>query len=181
RQDANAIGCPAVVIRQHFDPVSSTYSYLLMVPASREGVLVDPVLEQPTRDAALIRELGARLLCTLDTHCHADHITGAWRMKEAFGSVIGLAAAYGAENVDLPLAHGMVVVFGGDALEVRATPGHTAGCLSFVSADRRCVFTGDTLLVRSAGRTDFQPGSARPLFPSIHTPLFSLPGRCVGY
>ena len=169
------------MIRQHFDPVSSTYSYLLMDPASREAVLVDPVLEQHTRDAALIRELGARLLCTLDTHCHADHITGAWRMKEAFGSAIGLAASYGAENVDLPLAHGMVVVFGGDSLEVRATPGHTAGCLSFVSADRRCVFTGDALLVRSAGRTDFQQGSASQLFHSIHTQLFSLPGDCVVY
>jgi glyoxylase-like metal-dependent hydrolase (beta-lactamase superfamily II)/rhodanese-related sulfurtransferase len=170
-----------VVIRQHFDPVSSTYSYLLFDPASREGVLIDPVLEQHTRDTALIRELGVRLLCTLDTHCHADHITGAWRMKEALDSAIGLAATYGAENVDLPLTHGMVVVFGSEALEVRATPGHTAGCLCFVGADHRSVFTGDALLVRSAGRTDFQQGSASQLFHSIHGQLFSLPGDCVVY
>lgn len=170
-----------MVVRQHFDPVSSTYSYLVMDPASREAVLIDPVLEQHTRDAALIRELGVRLLCTLDTHCHADHVTGAWGMKEAFGSAIGLAAVYGADNVDLPLSHGMVVVFGGEALEVRATPGHTAGCLSFVSADRRYVFTGDALLVRAAGRTDFQQGSASRLFHSIHTQLFTLPGDCVVY
>ena len=97
------------MIRQHFDPVSSTYSYLLIDPASREAVLIDPVLEQHRRDAALIRELGVRLLFTLETHCHADHVTGAWRMKQAFGSRIGLAAAYGARNVDLPLVHGMVV------------------------------------------------------------------------
>jgi glyoxylase-like metal-dependent hydrolase (beta-lactamase superfamily II) len=99
-------------------------------------VLIDPVLGQHVRDAALIRELGVRLLSTLDTHCHADHVTGAWAMKEAFGSSIGLAEAYGARNVDLPLRHGMEVRFGAETLEVRATPGHTAGCLCFVSADR---------------------------------------------
>jgi sulfur dioxygenase len=172
---------PAVVIRQHFDPVSSTYSYLLLDPASRDAVLIDPVLEQHRRDAALIRELGARLLCTLDTHCHADHVTGAWKMKQAFGCRIGLAAAYGARNVDLSLTHGMVVHFGAEALEVRATPGHTAGCLSFVSADRRHVFTGDALLVRAVGRTDFQQGNPAQLFESVRTQLFTLPDACVVY
>ena len=170
-----------MVIRQHFDPVSSTYSYLLVERASHDAVLIDPVLEQHNRDAALIRELGARLLCTLDTHCHADHITGAWRMKEAFGSRIGLSAAYGARNVDLPLTHGMVVRFGNQALEVRATPGHTQGCLSFVSADRRTVFTGDALLVRAVGRTDFQQGDAAQLFDSVHGQLFTLPDDCIVY
>ena len=168
-----------MVIRQHFDPVSSTYSYLLIDPGSAEAVLIDPVLEQHRRDAALIRELGVKLLCTLDTHCHADHVTGAWAMKEAFGSRIGLAEAYGATHVDLPLRHGMLVRFGGEALEVRATPGHTAGCLSFVSSDRRHVFTGDALLIRAVGRTDFQQGSAAQLFESVHTQLFALPEECV--
>jgi sulfur dioxygenase len=170
-----------VLIRQHYDPVSSTYSYLLIDAASRDGVLIDPVLEQHRRDAALIRELGVRLLFTLDTHCHADHVTGAWRMKQAFGSRIGLAVAYGARNVDLPLSHGTVVSFGSEALEVRATPGHTAGCLSFLSADRRFVFTGDALLIRAVGRTDFQQGSAAQLFESVRTQLFSLPDDCVVY
>jgi sulfur dioxygenase len=169
----------AVLIRQHFDPTSSTYSYLLIDPATSDAVLIDPVLEQHRRDAALIRELGVRLLCTLDTHCHADHVTGAWAMQEAFGSRIGLAAAYGAANVDLPLKHGTVVRFGAESLEVRATPGHTAGCLSFVSADRCHVFTGDALLIRAAGRTDFQQGSAAQLFESVHTQLFTLPDECV--
>jgi glyoxylase-like metal-dependent hydrolase (beta-lactamase superfamily II)/rhodanese-related sulfurtransferase len=168
-----------VIIRQHFDPVSSTYSYLLFDPGSSEAVLIDPVLEQHRRDAALIRELGVKLLCTLDTHCHADHVTGAWAMKEAFGSRIGLAEVYGAKNVDLPLRPGMVVRFGAGSLEVRATPGHTAGCLCFVSADRKHVFTGDALLIRAAGRTDFQEGSARRLFESVQTQLFSLPDDCV--
>ena len=170
-----------MLIRQHFDPVSSSYSYLLIDPASRDAVLIDPVLGQHTRDAALIRELGARLLCTLETHCHADHVTGAWRMKQAFGSRIGLAASYGARNVDLPLAHGMVVGFGEATLEVRATPGHTAGCLSFLSADHRFVFTGDALLVRAVGRTDFQQGDAAQLFESVRTQLFTLPDACVVY
>lgn len=168
-----------MIIRQHFDPVSSTYSYLLFDRASSEAVLIDPVLEQHRRDAALIRELGVKLLCTIDTHCHADHVTGAWAMKEAFGSRIGLAEVYGARNVDLPLRHGMVVRFGAASLEVRATPGHTAGCLCFVSADKAHVFTGDALLIRAAGRTDFQEGSARRLFESVQTQLFSLPDDCV--
>ena len=168
-----------MVIRQHFDPVSSTYSYLLVDPVSAESVLIDPVLEQHRRDAALIRELGVRLLCTLDTHCHADHVTGAWAMKEAFGSRVGLAEVYGARNVDLPLRHGMAVRFGAETLEVRATPGHTAGCLCFVSADLAHVFTGDALLIRAAGRTDFQEGSARRLFESVQTQLFTLPDACV--
>ncbi|HEY1417671.1 MAG TPA: MBL fold metallo-hydrolase [Myxococcaceae bacterium] len=168
-----------MIIRQHYDPTSSTYSYLLVDPVSREAVLIDPVIGLHSRDAALIRELGVNLVATLDTHCHADHVTGAWRMKQEFGSRIGLAAVYGAANVDLPLEHGSVVRFGEESLEVRATPGHTAGCLSFVSADGRHVFTGDALLVRAVGRTDFQQGSAAHLFESVRTQLFSLPDDCV--
>ncbi len=170
-----------MILRQLFDQVSSTYTYLLADASTREAVLIDPVYEQHDRDAALIRELGLTLLATLDTHCHADHVTGAWRMKMAFGSRIGLSSAYGAANVDLPLAHGDVVRFGKEALEVRATPGHTDGCLSFVTADHRMAFTGDALLVRGAGRTDFQHGSAGRLFRSIRDQLFSLPDTCVVY
>jgi len=168
-----------VVIRQHFDPVSSTYSYLLVDPGAKEAVLIDPVLGQHARDAALIRELGVNLVATLDTHCHADHVTGAWAMKEVFGSRIGLAEVYGATNVDLPLSHGTVVRFGAESLEVRATPGHTAGCLSFASADHCHVFTGDALLIRAVGRTDFQQGNAAQLFDSVHRQLFTLPDDCV--
>jgi sulfur dioxygenase len=168
-----------MLFRQLFDQVSSTYTYLLADEQTREAVLIDPVFEQHARDAALIRELGLRLVATLDTHCHADHVTGAWLMQVALGSRIGLAAVYGARNVDLPLAHGDLVRFGGEALEVRATPGHTDGCLSFVTADRTRVFTGDALLVRGAGRTDFQHGDARRLFASIRDQLFTLPDSCV--
>ena len=170
-----------MILRQLFDPASSTYTYLLADEASREAVLIDPVFEQHDRDAALVRELGLRLVYTLDTHCHADHVTGAWLMKRALGSRIALAKVYGAANVDVPLSHGDVVRFGACALEVRATPGHTDGCISFVTSDHAMVFTGDALLVRGAGRTDFQQGDAHQLFRSIHEQLFSLPDECVVY
>ena len=164
-----------MIFRQLFDQVSSTYTYLLADEQTREAVLIDCVFEQHARDAALIRELELELLYTLDTHCHADHVTGAWLMKQALGSKIGLSRQYEATNVDLPLSHGDSLRFGAHALEVRATPGHTGGCLAFVSADTKRVFSGDALLVRGAGRTDFQQGDAHRLFRSIREQLFSLP------
>ena len=170
-----------MIFRQLFDQTSCTYTYLLADERTREAVLIDPVFEQHARDAALIRELGLRLLCTLDTHCHADHVTGAWRMKKALGCRIGLSPVYGAANVDLPLVPGERVAFGDQALEIRATPGHTDGCLSFVTADHGMAFTGDALLVRGAGRTDFQHGDPRRLFRSIREQLFTLPHDCVVY
>ncbi|CAN5923447.1 MBL fold metallo-hydrolase [soil metagenome] len=139
------------------------------------------MFEQHTRDAALIAELGLSLQATLDTHCHADHVTGAWLMKRALGSTIALAGAYGAANIDRPLAGGDQIRFGSQVLDVRATPGHTAGCLAFVAADRSLVFTGDALLVRGAGRTDFQQGDPHQLFRSIHEQLFTLPDDCIVY
>ncbi len=170
-----------MVFRQLFDPSSSTYSYLLGDASTREAVLIDPVYEQHERDAALVRELGLRLVFTLDTHCHADHVTGGWRMKAALGSKTCLARAYSAENIDILLDHGSIIRFGGSALHVRATPGHTDGCLSFVTEDESAVFTGDALLVRGAGRTDFQQGDASRLFRSIREQLFSLPDTCTVY
>lgn len=170
-----------MIVRQLFDQASSTFTYLLADPATHEAVLIDPVFEQHTRDLALIRELGLQLLATLDTHCHADHVTGAWLMHQALGSHIGLSPVYGARHVDLPLTQGQVVTFGTQALEVRTTPGHTDGCVCLVSADHRMVFTGDALLVRGAGRTDFQQGSARRLYRSIHEQLFTLPDDCIVY
>jgi sulfur dioxygenase len=168
-----------LIFRQLFDQVSSTYSYLLADRHTREAVLIDSVFEQHARDAALIRELGLKLLCTLDTHCHADHVTGAWLMRVALGSKIGLSKEYRAKNVDLTLSHGDSVRFGAHLLEVRATPGHTSGCVSLVDAERKMVFTGDALLVRGAGRTDFQQGDAGRLFRSIREQLLTLPDECL--
>jgi glyoxylase-like metal-dependent hydrolase (beta-lactamase superfamily II)/rhodanese-related sulfurtransferase len=170
-----------VIFRQFYDTVSSTYSYLLADPKTGKAVLVDPVFERHQRDAALVRELGLDLLYTLDTHCHADHVTGAWLLKQELKSRIALAAAVGASNVDVPLSHGSEIRFGDLALEVRATPGHTDGCLSFVTPARDRVFTGDALLVRGAGRTDFQQGDPHALFRSIREQLFTLPDGCTVY
>lgn len=140
-------------------------------------MLIDSVFEQHARDAALIRELELELLYALDTHCHADHVTGAWLMKAAFGCKTGLSSVYQASNIDLGLVDGAIVGFGAESLEARATPGHTAGCLSFVCGDHKMVFTGDALLVRGAGRTDFQEGDAHRLFRSIQEQLFKLPNE----
>ena len=150
-----------LVFRQLFDPQSSTYTYLLGDEPGGEAVLIDPVFEQVRRDAALIDELGLKLVATLETHVHADHVTGAWLLRRRMGSRIMLAATSGAEGADRYLAHADVVAFGGRRLLVRATPGHTNGCLTYVLDDSRMAFTGDCLLIRGSGRTDFQQGDAR--------------------
>ena len=170
-----------ILFRQLFDQQSSTYSYLLADHATREAVLIDPVFEQVPREVALIRELGLTLLCTLETHVHADHVTGAWLLREALGSRIVLAAAGGASGADRELRHGDLVRFGGRSLEARATPGHTNGCMSYVLDDHGMAFTGDALLIRGCGRTDFQEGSARLLYRSIHEQIFTLPDECMVY
>jgi sulfur dioxygenase len=167
-----------MLFRQLYDANSSTYTYLLADPATGKAALVDPVFERHARDAALVRELGLDLVLSLETHCHADHVTGAWLMKQTAGSRIAMAAAYDATNVDLPLSHGAEIRIGELCLEVRATPGHTQGCLSFATADHRAVFTGDALLIRGTGRTDFQRGDPQRLYHSIREQLFTLPDGC---
>jgi sulfur dioxygenase len=148
-----------LVFRQLFDQQSSTYTYLLADPGAREAVLIDPVFEQAQRDAALVAELGLKLRWTIETHVHADHVTGAWLHKQRLGSRIAISKASGAEGADRYLAPGDRVEFGRRALEARATPGHTGGCLTYVLDDRSMAFTGDALLIRGCGRTDFQQGS----------------------
>ncbi len=170
-----------MLFRQLFDTVSSTYSYLLGDERTREAVLIDSVFERHLRDLALIRELDLNLLATLDTHCHADHVTGAWLMRAALGSSIAASGVIGAEPIDRSLAEGDVVRFGDHALEVRSTPGHTNGCLTFVSSDRRLAFTGDCLLIRGSGRTDFQQGDPHRMWHSIRERIFSLPDECLLY
>ena len=170
-----------LIFRQLFDPVSSTYTYLLGDAASGEAVLIDPVYEHERRDRALLRELGLRLVATLDTHVHADHVTGAWLLKQRCGSQILLSAQAGAAQADRLLQHGDTVPFGSRHLQVRATPGHTNGCLSYVLDDHSMAFTGDSLLIRGCGRTDFQQGSAPMLFRSVREQILSLPPTCLLY
>jgi sulfur dioxygenase len=170
-----------ILFRQLFDPVSSTYTYLLADPAAREAVLIDPVFEHVRRDSALLDELGLTLVATLETHAHADHVTGAWLLKQRYGSRIAIAEAAGAENVERPLRHGDRIAFGSRHLVVRATPGHTSGCLTYVLDDQSAAFTGDAVLIRGCGRTDFQQGSPAQLYRSIHEQVFSLPAGCLLY
>jgi len=170
-----------LVFRQLFDPQSSTYTYLLGDERGGEAVLIDPVFEQVRRDAALIGELGLRLVATLETHVHADHVTGAWLLKRRLGSQIMLAKASGAEGADRYLVEDDVVAFGKRRLMVRATPGHTNGCLTYVLDDRSMAFTGDCLLIRGSGRTDFQQGDPAIMYRSVHDRIFSLPDECLLY
>ncbi len=176
-----AAGGGPLLFRQLFDADTGTFTYLLADVPSRKGVIIDSVFEQHARDLSLIRELDIDLVASIDTHAHADHVTGSWLMHEATGCAIGLAAAAGAENVTLPLAHGDRVGFGGRHLEVRATPGHTNGCLTFVLDDRSLAFTGDALLVRGCGRCDFQQGNAHTLWNSITGQILTLPESCLLY
>ena len=176
-----AAGASGLLLRQCFDADTGTYTYLLADPASGEGVLIDPVFSQHGRDLALIRELGIALVATLDTHVHADHVSGAWLLQRATGCAIGLAERAGAENVTLPLVEGDRVRFGGRHLAVLATPGHTDGCLTFVLDDQSAAFTGDALLIRGCGRCDFQQGDARTLYRSITSRIFPLPEACLLY
>ena len=178
---AAAAGGHSLLLRQLFDADTGTFTYLLADVASRQGMLIDAVFEQHGRDLSLLRELGITLVACLDTHAHADHVTGSWLMHEATGCAIGLAAAVGAANVTLPLQHGDRVAFGDRALEVRSTPGHTDGCISFVLDDQSMAFTGDALLVRGCGRCDFQQGNAHTLWRSITEQLLSLPESCLLY
>lgn len=170
-----------LIFRQLFDPQSSTYSYLLGDKRSGEALLIDPVFEQAHRDAALIGELQLRLVCTLETHVHADHVTGAWLLKRHLGNQIALSEKSGADGADRYLTHGDKILFGNRYLETRATPGHTDGCLTYVLDDHSMAFTGDCLLIRGCGRTDFQQGSAGRLYRSVHDQIFSLPGECLLY
>lgn len=171
----------SLILRQLFDQRSSTYTYLLGDPHRREAVLIDSVYEQRERDSSLVRELDLKLLACIETHCHADHVTGAWLMRHALGAQILASGKSGIATLDRALREGDVIAFGRRSLSVLDTPGHTDGCISLVLDDRSMVFTGDCLLIRGCGRTDFQQGSARTLYRSIKDKLFGLPDDCIVY
>lgn len=170
-----------MIFRQLYDATSSTYTYLLADEQHREALLIDPVFGQASRDLALINELGLELKLVVETHAHADHVTAAWLLKQLTGCRIASARVIGAEHVDLPLDDGQTFGVKGVTLKAMATPGHTDGCMSYVTDDASRVFTGDTLLIRGCGRSDFQQGSATKLYHSITGRLFSLPDDCLVY
>lgn len=162
-----------ILFQQLFESESSTYTYLLADKETFEAVIIDPVLETVNRDLQLINELGLKLLYILETHVHADHITGAAKISDATGAKIVLSAEARAQGAHLSLKDGQTISFGRHHLKAIATPGHTNSCMCYLVGDR--IFTGDTLMIRTNGRTDFQQGSAEKLFYSVRSKLFTLP------
>lgn len=170
-----------LIFRQLFDQQSSTYSYLLADAASREAILIDPVFEQVPREIALIEELGLRLRVSAETHVHADHVTGGWLLRRRLHSRVAVSDRSGASGADVYFADGDRLAFGDRYLTVMATPGHTNGCSTFVLDDRSMAFTGDCLLIRGCGRTDFQQGDPETMYRSVHDRIFGLPDECLLY
>jgi glyoxylase-like metal-dependent hydrolase (beta-lactamase superfamily II)/rhodanese-related sulfurtransferase len=162
-----------MIFRQLFDSVSGTYSYLLASRAGGEALIIDPVLEKVDRYLQLIRELDVRLVKAVDTHLHADHITGLGALRDRTHCVTVMGENTKADVVSMRLAEGDKLTIEGLSMDVLYTPGHTDDSYSFLMADR--VFTGDTLLIRGTGRTDFQNGDARAQYESLFGKLLRLP------
>ncbi|KAK2568353.1 Persulfide dioxygenase ETHE1-like protein [Acropora cervicornis] len=159
-------GKARLIFRQLFDLESYTYTYLLGCPKTRAAVIIDPVDTQAERDAKLTKELDLNLIYAMNTHVHADHVTGTGILKNLTNCKSVIAKISGAKA---------------DALEVRSTPGHTNGCVTFVDHASRLAFTGDALLIRACGRTDFQEGNPETLYDSVRNKILSLPEDYVLY
>lgn len=168
-----------MIFRQFFDSSSSTYTYLLASRHGGEALIVDPVLEKVDRYIQLLEELDLRLVKAIDTHLHADHITGLDALRERTRCITVMGEQTRAEVVSIRVADGDRVDIEGLSLEALYTPGHTDDSYSFIMPDR--VFTGDTLLIRGTGRTDFQNGDARAQYDSIFGRLLKLPGETLVY
>jgi sulfur dioxygenase len=162
-----------MIFRQLFDSVSGTYSYLLASRAGGEALIIDPVLEKVDRYLQLIRELDLKLVKAVDTHLHADHITGLGALRDRTHCITVMGENTKADVVSMRLAEGDKLTIEGVSMDVLYTPGHTDDSYSFLMGDR--VFTGDTLLIRGTGRTDFQNGDARMQYESLFGKLLRLP------
>ena len=172
-----------MLFRQLFDRDTWTYTYLLADPETREAVIIDPVLGRIERDVQLITELGLELTYAIDTHVHADHITGSGELRRRLGTLSAVSEVANVACADRRLIHGDTLSFGNYTLQARSTPGHTDGCMTFIveTDEKTMVFTGDALFIRGTGRTDFQQGDAGTLYDSIHSQVFSLPDDAVIY
>lgn len=162
-----------IIFHQLFDEKTWTYTYILADFETKEAVIIDPVLDHVDRDLQLLSELVLTLRYILDTHIHADHITGSGRLREKTGAKIALGTWAAVANPDILLADGETLEIGSLNIKALSTPGHTDGCTSFVVDDM--IFTGDTLLIRKTGRTDFQQGSPEKLYHSIMNKIYTLP------
>lgn len=166
-----------MIFRQLFDQKSWTYTYLLADADSREAVLIDPVKGQVGAYLQLLRDLGLSLVAALDTHVHADHITGLGELREATGCRSWMGEQSAAPCVSARFGEGSEIPFGRHRLRALYTPGHTddSYCFLLEADGQRYAFTGDTLLIRGTGRTDFQNGSARDQYHSLFARLMTLP------
>lgn len=170
-----------LLFRQLFEKESSTYTYLLADTETKDAVIIDPVLETIERDLKLVHELGLNLKVAVNTHCHADHITSSGLMKKRLVGLKSAISKFSGATADILLSEGDKISFGKHYLSVRETPGHTDGCVVLVSGDQSMAFTGDALLIRGCGRTDFQQGCAKKLYESVHQKIFTLPDQCLIY
>ena len=161
-----------MIFRQLFEPLSSTYTYLLGCETTGEAVLIDPVVNSIDRDLSILQSLGLRLSCTIETHIHADHITAAWHLRDRVGSKIAAPAIDALPCVDIGLAEGTPFCLGSITVDPLFTPGHTDGHFAYRVGDR--LFSGDALLIDGCGRTDFQNGDAATLYRSVTGKLFVL-------
>ncbi len=168
-----------MIFRQLFDSVSGTYSYLLASRAGGEALILDPVLEKADRYCQLLRELDLRLVKAVDTHLHADHVTGLGELRDRTQCITIMGEQSKADVVSMRVSDGDKVMIEGLSLDVMYTPGHTDDSYSYLMGDR--VFTGDTLLIRGTGRTDFQNGSSRAQYDSIFNRLLKLPDETMVY
>jgi glyoxylase-like metal-dependent hydrolase (beta-lactamase superfamily II) len=168
-----------MIFKQLFEPDTSTYSYLLGCERTRRAVLIDPVATEVDNYMGLLKKLDLKLFYTMETHVHADHITGSGLLRERLGSKSVVHRDAGAMCADLLVTDGVLLQVGDIEIEVRHTPGHTNGCVSYVVGDR--VFTGDALFIGGCGRTDFQQGDAGRLYDSITGKLFTLPPDTLVY
>lgn len=168
-----------LLFHQLFEKESSTYTYLLADKNTKEAVLIDPVKETVERDLSLVKDLGLQLKFILDTHVHADHVTGSGEIRRRTGAKVGVSSAYDLSCPDLHIEDGQEIRFGEFVIKAIHTPGHTSGCLSYQLGNK--VFTGDALLIRGCGRTDFQEGSSENLYRSVREKLFTLPDETIVY
>jgi sulfur dioxygenase len=168
-----------MIFRQLFEPLSSTYSYLLGCENTGLAVLIDPVIVSMERDLAEISRLGLTLAYSLDTHIHADHITAALGLKNKVGSQIAAPAFDRLPCADVGIEEGIPFKLGSLELQPLHTPGHTAGHFAYLLVDR--LLSGDALLIEGCGRTDFQNGDADALYASVTEKLFSLPDDTLVY
>ena len=167
------------MFKQMFDAESSTLTYLIVDEVTREALLIDPVASHVDEYIALIKALNCLLKYSIETHVHADHITASGILREKLNIQTAVSELCGAATADIQLKEGDVLIVGHQTIKVIATPGHTAGSLSFLWHDK--LFTGDALLINGCGRTDFQGGDAGALFDSINNKIFTLPDETLIY